>query len=104
MIWRAARSKYRRSENGRGVTNGIRVDPHSFTSLSRLGVRTYVLWRMWARSGHMAWHMMTLDTQTWPRGEVPGLGLTDKDVNLLREVDCDIMVQGLIELIEYSYP
>jgi hypothetical protein len=22
------------------------------------------IWRMWARSGHMAWHMMTLDTQT----------------------------------------
>jgi hypothetical protein len=21
-------------------------------------------------SGHMAQHMMTLDTQTWPRGEV----------------------------------
>jgi hypothetical protein len=61
------------------------------------------LWCMWAQSGHMAWHMMTLDTQTWPRGEVPGLGLIDKDVNLLREVDCDIMVQGLIELIEYSY-
>jgi hypothetical protein len=26
----------------------------------------------------------TLDTQTWPRGEVPGLGLTDEDVGLLR--------------------
>jgi hypothetical protein len=31
----------------------------------------------------MAWHMMTLDAQTWLRGEVPGLGLTDKDVGLL---------------------
>jgi hypothetical protein len=28
--------------------------------------------------------MTTLDTQTWPRGEVPGLGLTDEDVSLLR--------------------
>jgi hypothetical protein len=37
-----------------------------------------------ARSGHMAWHMTTLDTQTWLRGEVPGLGLTDEDVGLLR--------------------
>jgi hypothetical protein len=32
----------------------------------------------------MTWHMTTLDTQTWLRGEVPGLGLTDEDVGLLR--------------------
>jgi hypothetical protein len=59
----------------------------------------------------MAWHMTTLDIQTWPRGEVPRLGLTDEDVGLLRGVDCDILTlmdgdilaQGLIELIEYSY-
>jgi hypothetical protein len=58
----------------------------------------------------MAWHMTTLDTQTWLRGEVPGLGLTDEDVGLLRGVDCDILApgmgypgQGLIELIEYPY-
>jgi hypothetical protein len=59
----------------------------------------------------MAWHMTTLDTQMWLRGEVPGLGLTDEDVGLLRGVDCDILAlvdgdilsQGLIELIVYSY-
>jgi hypothetical protein len=59
----------------------------------------------------MAWHMTILDTQTWLRGEVPRLGLTDEDVGLLRGVDCDILAlgngdilaQGLIELIEYSY-
>jgi hypothetical protein len=59
----------------------------------------------------MTWHMTTLDTQTWPREEVPGLGLTDEDVDLLRGVDCDIMAtmdgdiqaHGLIELIKYSY-
>jgi hypothetical protein len=51
----------------------------------------------------MAWHMTTQDTQTWLRGEVPGLGLTDEDVGLLRGVDCDILAQGLIELIEYPY-
>jgi hypothetical protein len=51
--------------------------------------------------------MTTLDTQTWLRGEVPGLGFTDKDVGLQRGVDCDILplgwdilAQGLIELIE----
>jgi hypothetical protein len=35
--------------------------------------------------------MTTLDIQAWPRGKVPGLGLTDEDVDLLRGVDCDIL-------------
>ena len=43
----------------------------------------------------MAWHMTTLDTQTWLRGEVPGLGLTDEDVGPLRGVDCDILAPGM---------
>jgi hypothetical protein len=47
--------------------------------------------------------MPVLDVRTWPRGDVPGLGLTDEDVGLLRGVDCDILTQGLIGLIEYSY-
>jgi hypothetical protein len=47
--------------------------------------------------------MSVLDVRTWPRGVVPGLGLTDEDVSLLRGVNCDILNQGLIELIEYSY-
>jgi hypothetical protein len=51
----------------------------------------------------MAWHITTLDTQTWLRGEVPGLGLTNEDVGLLRGVDGDFLAQGLIELIEYPY-
>jgi hypothetical protein len=37
------------------------------------------------------------------RGDVPGLGLTDGDVGLLRGVNYDILAQGLIGLIEYSY-
>jgi hypothetical protein len=37
------------------------------------------------------------------RGDVPSLGLTDEDVGLLRGMDCDILAQGLIGLIEYSY-
>jgi hypothetical protein len=44
----------------------------------------------------MAWHMTTLDRQTWLRGEVPGLGLTDEDVDLLRGVDCDILAPGMV--------
>jgi hypothetical protein len=37
-----------------------------------------------------------LDVWTWPRGDVPDLGLTDEDVDLLKGVDCDILTQGLI--------
>jgi hypothetical protein len=48
-------------------------------------------------------HMPVLDVRTWPRGDVPGLGLTDEDVGLLRGLDYDILTQGLIGLIEYSY-
>jgi hypothetical protein len=55
-----------------------------FMGVCGLGVPVYGARRMWARSGHMAWHMTTLDTQTWLRGEVPILGLIDEDVNLLR--------------------
>ena len=91
---------------GRGVRNGIRADPCGFTSVCGLGVRVYGSWRMWARSGHMTWHMTTLDIQTWPRGEVPRLGLTDEDVGLLRgwiviswPLGWDVLAQGLIELI-----
>jgi hypothetical protein len=47
--------------------------------------------------------MPVLDVWTWPRGDVPSLGLTDEDVGLPRGVDCDILSQGLIGLIEYSY-
>jgi hypothetical protein len=47
--------------------------------------------------------MSVLDVRTCPRGDVPGLGLTDEDVGLLRGVDCDILAQDLIGLIEYSY-
>jgi hypothetical protein len=37
------------------------------------------------------------------KGDVPDLGLTDEDVGLLRGVDCGILAQNLIEMIEYSY-
>ena len=33
---------------------------------------------------HSMAHALTLDTQTWLRGDVPGLGLIDEDVDLLR--------------------
>jgi hypothetical protein len=61
-----------------------------------LGIQVYGAWRMWAQSGHTVWHMTTLDTQTWLRGEVPALGLTDEDVGLLMRVDCDILAPGMV--------
>jgi hypothetical protein len=67
---------------GRSVTSGISSDPRGFTGVCGLGGSG--IWRMWTQSGHMAWHMTTLDTQTWLREEVPRLGLTDEDVGLLR--------------------
>ena len=76
-------SKYRWSGSGWGVTSG-RADPRGFTGVCGLKVWVYGTWRMWAQSGHMVWHMATLDTQTWLREEVPRLGLTDEDVGLLR--------------------
>jgi hypothetical protein len=48
-------------------------------------------------------HMPVLDVWAWSRGDVPGLGLTDEDVDLLRGVDCDILAHDLIALIEYLY-
>jgi hypothetical protein len=59
-------------------------------------VRGSGIWHMWAQSGHMACHMTTLDTQTWLRGEVPRLGLTDEDAGLLRGVDRDILATGMV--------
>jgi hypothetical protein len=37
-----------------------------------------------------------LDVRTWPRGDGPGLRLTNEDIGLLRGVDYDILAQGLI--------
>jgi hypothetical protein len=51
---------------GRGVTSGIKADPRGFTGVCGLGGSG--IWRMWAWSGHMAWHMTTLDTDVAKRG------------------------------------
>ena len=66
------------------LQNGIRADPCGFTGacvscagiVRMAGVDPEV-------SPSMA-HALALDTWTWPRGDVPGLGLTDEDVGLLR--------------------
>jgi hypothetical protein len=58
---------------------------------------------MYAANWMYGTRMPILDVRTWPRGDVNGLGLTDENVGLLRGVDCDILTQGLIGLMEYSY-
>jgi hypothetical protein len=83
-IWsyRAVKSKYRRSRDWTGCYKWYQSRPSRFQGC--LWVRGSDIWRTWARSDHMAWHMTTLDTQTWLREEVPELGLTDEDIGLLR--------------------
>ena len=50
-----------------------------------------------AQTSHMGrWHSTY---GTWPREDVPGLGLTDEDVGLLKWRVWDIPAQGLIRLI-----
>jgi hypothetical protein len=46
---------------------------------------------MYAANWAYGTRMLVLDVRTWSRGDVPGLGLTDEDVGLLRGVDCDIL-------------
>jgi hypothetical protein len=51
----------------------------------------------------MVWHMTTLDTQTWLRGGDSWIGVDRRGRRSSKVVDCDILAQGLIELIEYLY-
>ena len=55
------------------------------------------------QQSHGMAYVPTLDTQTWPRGEVSGSGLIDEDVDLLRGGDCETPIRGLIGLKENSY-
>ena len=52
---------------------------------------------------HSMAHALALDTRMWPRGDVPGLGLTDEDVGLLRGLGYNIPALDLTGLIGYSY-
>jgi hypothetical protein len=55
---------------------------------------------MYATNWTYGMRLPVLDVQAWPRWDVTGLRLT---VGLLRGVDCDILAQGLLGLIEYLY-
>jgi hypothetical protein len=49
-------------------------------------------------------HALAPNRRTWPREDVPGLGLIDEDVDLLKGGVCDIPAQGLIGLIRILIP
>jgi hypothetical protein len=61
----------------------------------RLGVRLYGAWRMWARSGHMAWHMTTLDTDVAKRGG-SWIGFDRRGRRPSKGVDCDILPPRMV--------
>ncbi|BAD73085.1 unknown protein [Oryza sativa Japonica Group] len=44
--------------------------------------QAWCAWLLWTWSGHSMAHALALDTRTWPRGDVPGLGLIDGGVDL----------------------
>jgi hypothetical protein len=48
-------------------------------------------------------HMPVLNIWTWPRGGRSWLGVNRRGRRSSKGVDCDILTQGLIGFIEYSY-
>jgi hypothetical protein len=69
----------------RVITNGTRADSRDFTSIcghSCTGMVCMVgVGPEWSHNMAQA---PALDTRTWPREDVPGFGLIDEDVDLLR--------------------
>ena len=56
-------------------------------SRARVGAvaQAWCAWLVWTRCGHTAWHMRWHWTHgRGQEGNVPGLGLIDEDVDLLR--------------------
>jgi len=76
--------------------NGIRADPRGFTGacvaiaqawcarLLRLATGMVCKAGVDPEWSHNMAYALALDARTWPGGDVPGLGLIDKDVDLLR--------------------
>jgi hypothetical protein len=62
-----------------------------------------MIWYVYAANWTYDTHIPVLNVWTWPRGDIPSLVSTNEDVSFLRGVDCDILTQGLIGFIEYSY-
>jgi hypothetical protein len=72
-----------------GVCGSVEKDTVAYGSGT--WVRTHDVWVLWngryntyAANWTYGTRMSVLDVRTWPRGDVPGLGLTDEDVSLLK--------------------
>jgi hypothetical protein len=71
----------------RGFTGGIRTDSRGFTGACGRGCAGMVCMAgVGPKWSHNMAHALALDPRTWPREDVPGLGLIDEDVDLLRGV------------------
>jgi hypothetical protein len=67
------------------VTIGIRADSRGFTgACGRSCVGMVCMAGVGPEWSHSMAHVLALDPRTWPREDVPGLGLIDEDVDLLR--------------------
>jgi hypothetical protein len=70
-----------------GFTGGIRADSRSFTSsCGRSCADMVCMAGVGPEWSHSMAHALALDPRTWPREDVPILGLIDDDVDLLRGV------------------
>jgi hypothetical protein len=71
----------------RAVTNGIRADYHSFTGACDCSCTSMVCMAgVSPEWSHNMAHALELGPRTLPREDVTGLGLIDKDIDLLRGV------------------
>jgi hypothetical protein len=84
-----------------GVTNVNRVDPCSFTGVCGLGVR--VIWSMVHVGVEWSYDMTYNDTRHTDVAKRGGswIGVDRRGRRSSKGVDCDILAQDLIELIEY---
>jgi hypothetical protein len=73
----------------RVVTIGIRADSRGFTGECGRGCAGMVCMAgVGPKWSHGMAHALALDPRTWPRVDVPSLGLIDEDVDLLRGGGC----------------
>jgi len=66
------------------LQNDIKADLCGFTGACCSCAGMVCMARMDLEWSHSMAHALALDARTWPRGDVPGFGLTDEDINLLR--------------------
>ena len=90
---RAARCKRARPRRGETLQNGIKADSRGFTGACVVVARFHgrvcrscagmvCMASVDPEWSHSMAHALVLDTRTWPREDVPSLGLIDGDVDL----------------------